>query len=343
MASFSTSYNFKLQSCFIWLVIGAASAQLSPNFYSSSCPNALSTIQSAVQSAVNNESRMGASLLRLHFHDCFVNGCDGSLLLDDTANFTGEKTAIPNLNSVRGFEVIDTIKSQVENVCAGVVSCADILAVAARDSVVALGGPSWTVLLGRRDSTTANISAANAILPAPTLNITQLITLFSGLGFTNQDLVALSGAHTIGQARCTTFRSRIYNETNINSTFATSLQANCPSSGGDNNTSPLDKTPTTFDNTYFNDLLTLQGVLHSDQELFTGNNGTTDSQVSSYGSNSTTFFADFASAMLKMGNMSVLTGTSGEIRTNCRRPNTASSNLAENYNIFDVITSLFDM
>lgn len=59
-------------------------------------------------------------------------------MLDDTANFTGEKTAIPNLNSVRGFEVIDTIKSQVENVCAGVVSCADILAVAARDSVVAV-------------------------------------------------------------------------------------------------------------------------------------------------------------------------------------------------------------
>ncbi|KNA23062.1 hypothetical protein SOVF_027950 [Spinacia oleracea] len=130
--------NFKLHFSLFLVLIGAASAQLTPNFYSTSCPNALSTIQSAVQSAVRNESRMGASLLRLHFHDCFVNGCDGSILLDDTANFTGEKTAVPNLNSVRGFEVIDTIKSQLENVCAGVVSCADILAVAARDSVVAV-------------------------------------------------------------------------------------------------------------------------------------------------------------------------------------------------------------
>ena len=62
--------------------------------------------------------------------------CDRSILLDDTGNFTGGKTAGPNNNSVRGFEVIDAIKTQLEASCAGVVSCADILAIAARDSVV---------------------------------------------------------------------------------------------------------------------------------------------------------------------------------------------------------------
>ncbi|XP_042480279.1 cationic peroxidase 1-like [Macadamia integrifolia] len=299
-----------------------ASAQLSSTFYSSSCPKALSTIKSAVNSAVAKESRMGASLLRLHFHDCFVNGCDGSILLDDTANFTGEKTAAPNNNSVRGFDVVDTIKSNLESICPGVVSCADILAVAARDSVVALGGSTWSVLLGRRDSTTASLSAANSNIPSPFLNLSGLITAFTNKGFTTKEMVALSGSHTIGQARCTLFRSRIYNETNINTAYATSLKSKCPSSGGDNNLSPLDTTsPTTFDSAYYTNLINNKGLLHSDQQLYSGGSGSTDSQVKSYSSNSATFFTDFGNAMITMGNLSPLTGTSGQIRTNCRKVN----------------------
>ncbi|XP_057536234.1 cationic peroxidase 1-like [Amaranthus tricolor] len=316
--------SFKLQWCFLCVLIGATSAQLSSTFYSSSCPNALSTIQSAVQSAINNEARMGASLVRLHFHDCFVNGCDGSILLDDNSTFTGEKTATPNNNSIRGYDVIDTIKTQVENMCPGIVSCADIVAVAARDSVVALGGPSWTVQLGRRDALTASLSLANSNIPRPSLNISDLITSFSDQGLSTKDLVALSGAHTIGQARCTSFRAHIYNDNDINSTFATSLQGNCPSSvgSGDDNLAPLDKTSsTTFDNAYYTNLLTSEGLLHSDQQLFNGNGGTTDSQVQSYSSDSSTFFTDFSNAMLNMGNLNVLTGTTGEVRINCRKTN----------------------
>ncbi|KAK6266385.1 hypothetical protein QUC31_017222 [Theobroma cacao] len=247
-------------------------------------------------------------------------GCDASILLDDTANITGEKTAGPNNNSVRGYEVIDTIKSQLESLCPAVVSCADIVAVAARDSVVALGGPSWSVLLGRRDSTTASLNAANSNIPAPTLSLSGLISAFSNKGFTAKEMVALSGSHTIGQARCTTFRSRIYNETTIDPSFATSLRANCPSTGGDNNLSPLDTTsPTSFDNAYYKNLQSQKGLLHSDQQLFSG--GSTDSQVNAYSSNLGSFRTDFANAMIKMGNLSPLTGTSGQIRTNCRKVN----------------------
>ena len=68
-----------------------------------------------------------------------MQGCDASVLLDHTPTIDSEKTALPNNNSLRGFEVIDQIKAEVDKICGGpVVSCADILAVAARDSVVAV-------------------------------------------------------------------------------------------------------------------------------------------------------------------------------------------------------------
>ncbi|RWW78612.1 hypothetical protein BHE74_00013157 [Ensete ventricosum] len=266
-----------LVALLLLLLLGSSSAQLSTSYYSSSCPDLFSTVSSAVQSAISKEKRMGASLLRLFFHDCFVNvaplpmimrGCDGSILLDDTSSFTGEKTANPNQNSVRGFDVVDDIKTAVEKVCPGVVSCADILAIAARDSVVTVS------------------------------------------------------AHTIGQARCISFRAHIYTDTDIDSGFAKTRQSNCPSTvgSGDNNLAPLDlQTPTTFDNNYYKNLISMKGLLHSDQELYNG--GSTDSQVKAYNNSPGSFYADFAASMIKMGDISPLTGSSGEIRKNCRRIN----------------------
>lgn len=129
----------------------------------------------------------------------------------------------------------------------------------------------------------------------------------------------LIGTHTIGKARCTTFRNRIYNEANIDATFAASKQQICPSSGGDDNLSDLDETTANFDNVYFRNLKEKKGLLHSDQQLY--NNGSTDSIVEAYIANSNTFFKDVANAMVKMGNLSPLTGTNGQIRTNCRKIN----------------------
>ncbi|XP_062203408.1 cationic peroxidase 1-like [Phragmites australis] len=310
-------------TCSVLALLFAASlgsAQLTVNFYDKSCSNALYTIQTAVRSAVARENRMGASLLRLHFHDCFVNGCDGSVLLDDTPTFTAEKTAAPNNNSLRGFDVIDSIKAQLERICPQVVSCADILAVAARDSVVALGGPTWVVNLGRQDSTTASLDAANNDIPAPTLDLGDLTKSFSNKGLSATDMIALSGAHIVGQARCANFRNRIYSETNIDTSLATSLKSNCPNKTGDNNISPLDtSTPYVFDNFYYKNLVNKKGVLHSDQQLFNG--GSEDSQTTTYSSNIAKFFTDFSAAMVKMGNISPLTGSSGQIRKNCRKVN----------------------
>ncbi|CAO2813270.1 unnamed protein product [Amaranthus hypochondriacus] len=273
-----------------------------------------------MRQALVKEARLGASILRLFFHDCFVNGCDASVLLDDTATFTGEKNAFPNKNSIRGFEVIDAIKSNVETACNGIVSCADILALAAKEAVFLLGGPSWSVPLGRKDARTASQSAANTNLPPPTASLATLISSFAAQGLNARDMTALSGAHTIGQARCTTFRTHIYNETNIDPNFATLRQRTCPgpaSGTGDDNLAPLDiRSPNGFDNGYFQDLIARRGLFHSDQELFNG--GSQDALVRLYSLNFRAFANDFVNAMIKMGNISPLTGLNGEIRKNCR-------------------------
>ncbi|ERN09599.1 lignin-forming anionic peroxidase [Amborella trichopoda] len=294
--------------------------QLSSKFYDSSCPNALSTIRTAIHAAISAERRMGASLIRLHFHDCFVNGCDASLLLDSTSSFESEQNAIQNIESARGFQVIEKAKSRVESICPGVVSCADILAVAARDSSVKLGGPSWTVKLGRRDSATASKSEAERELPLFTTPLDSLISRFRRKGLSAKDLVALSGAHTIGQAQCFTFRDRIYNHTNIDSGFARKRRNRCPSNGGDSKLAPLDLvTPTSFDNNYFKILMQKKGLLESDQVLFNG--GSTDEIVRSYSKSRSAFYSDFAEAMVKMGDIEPLTGSAGQIRARCSVPN----------------------
>eukprot|EP01018_Ginkgo_biloba_P007315 Gb_00859 [translate_table: standard] len=299
---------------------------LKPDHYQWTCPEAEAIVFAGVEKAVAQEARMAASLLRLHFHDCFVNGCDASVLLDDTVFFTGEKTATPNANSLRGFEVIDSIKEELEFLCPGTVSCADILAIAARDSVVLTGGPSWPVQMGRRDSLTASKVTANNNIPAPSSNVATLISKFQNVGLTDEDMVTLSGAHTIGKARCSTFNNRLLNQAGTGSPdptlqkeFLTSLQQLCLERVNNNNTvTVLDlETPLTFDNQYYQNLASGEGLLNSDQVLFSSG-GNTKQLVEYYIQNQEAFFDNFKTSMIRMGNIQPLTGTDGEIRRNCR-------------------------
>ncbi|KAG6518898.1 hypothetical protein ZIOFF_022379 [Zingiber officinale] len=128
----------------IWMAImvvaiclsnGRVEAHLEVGFYSGSCPTAELIVREEVEKALTEDQGLGADLLRMFFHDCFTNGCDASILLDSTENNTAEKDAKVNL-TLEGFEIIDHMKERLEAVCKGVVSCADILAFAARDSVV---------------------------------------------------------------------------------------------------------------------------------------------------------------------------------------------------------------
>lgn len=186
-----------------------------------------------------------------------------------------------------------------------------------------LGGPGWSVKLGRRDSKRASLSAANSgVIPPPSSTLNNLINRFRAQGLSTRDMVALSGAHTIGQARCVTFRNRIYNSSNIELSFAASRRRRCPAAtgSGDNNVATLDlRSPGRFDLSYYRLLLNQRGLLTSDQVLF--NNGSTDSLVVAYSRSLNAFYRDFARAMVKMGDINPLTGSKGQIRTNCRRPN----------------------
>ncbi|MFS7976668.1 putative peroxidase [Helianthus anomalus] len=282
------------------IAIASSDSGLSPSYYDRVCPEALPTIKHVVEDALAQERRMGASLLRLHFHDCFVNGCDASILLDQTSTIDSEKNAGPNANSTRGFEVNDKIKDEVDKVCSlPVVSCA-------RDSVVALGGPSWKVKLGRRDSTTASPTAADANIPAPSMDLPALIKNFEDQGLDEEDLVVLSGAYTLGFAQCRTFTPCIYSDTNIDPAFASHLRTICPQVRGDSTLAPLDPTPTSFDVKYFTDLVNKKGLLNSDQALFNGDE--TAELVSKYSMNHEEFLEDFAKSMIKMGDIKPLTG-----------------------------------
>lgn len=101
---------------------GARAQQLSPAYYDESCPHVYDTVRRVIQEARTADPRILASLVRLQFHDCFVNGCDGSVLMDATPTMAGEKEALSNINSLRSFEVVDEVKSALEEQCPGVVS-----------------------------------------------------------------------------------------------------------------------------------------------------------------------------------------------------------------------------
>ncbi|KAF5942981.1 hypothetical protein HYC85_020623 [Camellia sinensis] len=308
---------------------GGGYSGLFPEFYELSCPQANEIVMSVLEEAIAKEPRMAASLLRLHFHDCFVQGCDASILLDDTTKMVSEKRSGPNNNSIRGFEVIDEIEAKLEQACPQTVSCADILALSARGSTILSGGPSWELPLGRRDSRTASLSGSNSNIPAPNSTIQNLVTLFKLQGLNEEDLVALSGGHTIGVARCVTFKQRLYNQNGNNQpdatlekTYYNGLKTSCPKAGGDSNLSPLDFTsPAKFDNMYFKLLLWGKGLLTSDEVLLTGKVSKTVELVKAYAMDEGLFFRQFARSMVKLGNISPLTASKGEIRKNCRRIN----------------------
>ncbi|XP_068345356.1 peroxidase 64-like [Pyrus communis] len=308
-----------LSSIFIVLsVFSAVTNALSLNYYDKSCPNVEQIVSNAVKKGKANDRTVPAALLRMHFHDCFIRGCDASVLLDSTRGNKAEKDGPPNI-SLHAFYVIDNAKKQVEASCPGVVSCADILALAARDAVVQSGGPNWAVPKGRKDGRISKASES-VQLPGPTFNISQLQQSFFQRGLSLNDLVALSGGHTLGFAHCSSFQNRIYNfnatrdiDPTLRPSFAASLRNTCPIKNRPRNAgATMDSSSTIFDNTYFQLILQGKSLFSSDQALVSIPQ--TKGLVTKFASSNQAFSDAFVKSMIKMSNLN----GGQEIRKDCR-------------------------
>ncbi|KAJ9555821.1 hypothetical protein OSB04_010435 [Centaurea solstitialis] len=308
------------------LVVGSmGGGGLKMKYYHKKCGSISveNTVRDIVWSKVAANPTLAAKLLRLHYHDCFVRGCDGSILLDPVQNTTTEKTAGPN-RSVTGYDIIDEIKTTLEAECVGIVSCADIVALAARDAVsFQFKTDMWPVFTGREDGKVSVAAEVGDNLPSANANFTTLMAQFGNKGLNMDDLVILSGAHTIGNSRCVLVARRLYNFTgkgdadpSLNATYAQTLRKICPNPQNPATTLEMDPDSSlTFDSDYFRSLNQHKGLFVSDAALLTNQQS---AQMTEVLQNPNVFFARFARSMVRMGEIEVLTDGQGEIRKHCR-------------------------
>uniref|UniRef100_A0A7N0UHG7 Peroxidase n=1 Tax=Kalanchoe fedtschenkoi TaxID=63787 RepID=A0A7N0UHG7_KALFE len=301
--------------------------QLSVNYYAKTCPDLNRLVSSITSQQFRVSPVTGPGTIRLFFHDCFVDGCDGSVLVSSKpGGAAAERDAEENkFLAEEAFESVNKAKALVESKCPGVVSCADILAISARDYVHLAGGPYYDVKVGRWDGKLSMASRIKSNLPRANSTMAELISLFSSKGLTLEDLVILSGAHTIGFAHCEHFLTRLYNykgtqrsDPSVDPRLLKALKMSCPSFGGNEDVvAPFDvTTPFVFDHAYYGNLESNLGVLATDQALYSDPRSMP--LVKNLAKDKQKFFQEFALAMEKMGSIGVKRGRRhGEKRKDC--------------------------
>ncbi|CAN6220259.1 unnamed protein product [Urochloa humidicola] len=307
----------------------AQTAQLSQRYYGTTCPNVETLVRGAVTQKLQETFNAAPGTLRLFFHDCFVRGCDASVLLSgpDDEHSAGPDTTL----SPDALDLITRAKAAVDAdaQCAYKVSCADILALAARDVVSQTGGPYYQVELGRLDGKVGTRAVVKHSLPGAGFDLDQLNKLFAANGLTQTDMIALSGGHTIGVTHCDKFVRRLYPFKGssrggagppMNLSFLRQMRQTCPLNYSPSAFAMLDAvTPRKFDNGYYQTLQQMKGLLASDQVLFADRRSR--ATVNYFAANQTAFFDAFVAAMAKLGRIGVKTGSDGEIRRVCTKVN----------------------
>ncbi|KAI5083416.1 hypothetical protein GOP47_0003159 [Adiantum capillus-veneris] len=300
----------------------------SPDYYANSCPNAESVVRNTLRGSFIRDNTSPAALIRLLFHDCQVNGCDASIMLDSGSDGSAEVEAAANLG-IRRQDFIVAIKKQLELACPQTVSCADIIALAAREAIIHAGGPAISIPLGRLDGFDASRDAAESALPPATISVPDMLDLFSNMGMSTEESVAILGSHTMGVAHCTNFADRLYptSDPNLNRQDVIKLKARCPRllprlNGPQfpiNAFAALDTSNFRFDNTYFRNLVAGRALLTIDSNL--AMDPTTGPIVENFAQNQGAFFDAFSSAFVKLSSFQVLTGSQGEVRLRCDQIN----------------------
>ncbi|XP_021754932.1 proline-rich extensin-like protein EPR1 [Chenopodium quinoa] len=303
---------------------------LQVGFYKGLCPNRVVDIEASITSKIQEhflkDPTLLPAILRMQFHDCFVHGCDASILLDGPST---EKFAGPNL-SVRGYEFIDSLKDVAEEECPGVVSCAYIIAIATKELIKMGGGPEYLVQTGRRDGLISEVQDVS--LPSPFGSVRQSILAFSRRNVHMIYVVTIiilfeSGAHTVGISQCIFFQDRLYQGTSefdpkMDPNLRRQLIPTCPQGTNSNNFTFLDQNSQSsnkFDNSFFDQILKQRGILEIDQEL--ARDPRTRDFVLRFARNAALFNTKFASVMVKMQALDVLLGDQGQIRKVCSKVN----------------------
>ncbi|KAF8695539.1 hypothetical protein HU200_037385 [Digitaria exilis] len=313
-----------------------AEAHVEIGAYNKTCPQAEDIVLKEMTAILARSPDLAGPVLRLLSVDCFVGGCEGSILLDSTANNTSEKDS-PLNQGVGGYEIVDAIKAKLEAACPGVVSCADTLALAARDSIRLSKGPFIPLPTGRRDGNRSVAADVALNSPPPGATMADIIALFANkFNLTAKDVAVLSGAHTIGKARCSTVSPRLYNfggkkgasDPTLDANYTATLRGECKP--GDNATLvDLDPpTPTVFDTDYYALVAGKRGLLSTDAALLLDPATSAYVAAQANATSSDEFFSDFAKSFVAMSKLGVLTHQKGEIRQLCSKVNTPTTHNA---------------
>ncbi|XP_010549001.1 PREDICTED: peroxidase 29 [Tarenaya hassleriana] len=296
---------------------------LSYNYYDKACPQLQHIVRASLSSAFLLDPSSPPALLRLMFHDCQVQGCDASILVDQPTEMDSAKNF-----GIRKRELIGAVKAALELVCPKQVSCADVIILAAREAVALSGGPLIAVPLGRKDAvSTPGSHVADALLPPATADVDSVLRLFGAKGMTVEESVAIMGAHTLGVTHCNNAMQRFNNTSksakdNIDPQFEKLIRLACPQSFPFSSKYTFilnDQTSTIFDTNYYENTIGGRGPLRVDTEMAT--DPRTQPFVRAFAADPNLFLRSFSSAFVKLSCSNVLTGTRGNVRSVCHKVN----------------------